>query len=174
MISAKDLLYLIVQPACQLVDSGYINKSAIALLMGTVAQESMGGFYLIQTHFYSQPIIAAGGFKGGLGIFQMEKATHDDIIAHYLCTKESLYKQVVNKFGPLDSSKLVNDLLYAAVFCRIHYLRFKEPLPKSYTDIRRLAEYWKKYYNTRLGKGTVEGFIDNYGLVKDTVETWAK
>ena len=36
-----------------------------------------------------------------------------------------------------------------------------EKLPNSY-DIEGLAKYWKKYYNTEGGKGTVEKFIEKY------------
>jgi hypothetical protein len=25
-----------------------------------------------------------------------------------------------------------------------------------------MAHYWKKYYNTEKGKGTVEGFVESY------------
>jgi hypothetical protein len=42
---------------------------------------------------------------------------------------------------------------------RVHYLRRPEPIP---TDLTGQAEYWKKWYNTYLGAGTVEEYIENY------------
>lgn len=33
----------------------------------------------------------------------------------------------------------------------------------------RQAGYWKSYYNTRLGKGTVEGYMDKWRAI---VEPW--
>jgi len=43
--------------------------------------------------------------------------------------------------------------------CRVKYFQVKEALP---TDLAGWAGYWKTYYNTRLGKGTEEGFIRDY------------
>jgi hypothetical protein len=43
----------------------------------------------------------------------------------------------------------------------MRYLVVPEALPKE-DDIKALASYWKKYYNTIHGKGTVSGAISNY------------
>ena len=55
--------------------------------------------------------------------------------------------------------QLKGNLYYAVAMCRIHYYRVSEALPN---DLEGMARYWKKYYNTELGKGTVEEFIHNY------------
>jgi hypothetical protein len=47
---------------------------------------------------------------------------------------------------------------YAAAMCRVFYLRVPERLPQA-DDSAAMARYWKRYYNTHLGKGTVEGFL---------------
>lgn len=39
--------------------------------------------------------------------------------------------------------------------CRLLYRRIKEPLPHE-RDVLGMARYWKRYYNTSLGKGSVE------------------
>ena len=44
---------------------------------------------------------------------------------------------------------------------RIHYLRVPEALPAA-DDVVGLAAYWKRYYNTELGAGTVEKFVESY------------
>jgi hypothetical protein len=42
--------------------------------------------------------------------------------------------------------------------CRIHYLRVPEVLPAA-NDWPGFAAYWKNHYNTWLGAGTVDGFL---------------
>ena len=56
-----------------------------------------------------------------------------------------------------------NDL-YACAMCRIHYQRVREPLPDA-DDLEGQAAYWKAHYNTPLGAGTVEHFIEAAGTV---------
>jgi hypothetical protein len=51
-----------------------------------------------------------------------------------------------------------NDKL-AICMCRVKYFQVKEGLP---SDLEGWARYWKKYYNTPLGKGTEEDFIRDY------------
>jgi hypothetical protein len=54
----------------------------------------------------------------------------------------------------------VNDR-YAAAMCRIRYLRVPAPLPAP-DDIQAMANYWKEHYNTPLGAGTPEEFLDKW------------
>ncbi len=92
--------------------------------------------------------------------FQMEPVTHDDIWARYLSRKPHLLgdlKGLIMRDMDLHE-QLHGNLFYGAAMCRIFYLRFRKPLPEV-DDWYGMAEYWKKYYNTRLGAGTVEGFL---------------
>ena len=41
--------------------------------------------------------------------------------------------------------------------CRLHYRRIPKPLPSS---AKGQAKYWKKYYNSSAGRGTVEDFLE--------------
>ncbi len=54
------------------------------------------------------------------------------------------------------------DPKYAAAMARVRYLRVKEAIPK---DPRDIAAYWKQYYNTPLGAGTVEKFIADWNKI---------
>ena len=131
----------------------YLNLnslSAVNLLLGTAAQESRLGEYIEQV-------------KGpALGIFQMEAATELDIWNNYLKYQPELLEKM-NKISKRNCllKDLKYNLAYQIAMCRIHYLRVKEKLP-AHDDIKGLARYWKKYYNTRLGKGTENEFIENY------------
>jgi hypothetical protein len=42
--------------------------------------------------------------------------------------------------------------------CRVHYYRVPAALPPA-GDLAEQAAYWKRYYNTELGRGTVEHFL---------------
>ena len=126
------------------------------LLLGTCAQESSMGKYLVQR-----------GKGPALGIFQMESATYDDLFENFLIYNKKfgqMVTQLAHQEGLLkrsEAERMVYDLRYAALMCRVHYLRFKEDLPNAY-DIPALARYWKIYYNTIQGKGEEEEFIANY------------
>lgn len=60
-----------------------------------------------------------------------------------------------------------NDHL-GVLFAREHYKRVPEAIPVCNTsivqslEIQRLADYWKEYYNTAFGAGTLDQFYNNY------------
>ena len=56
---------------------------------------------------------------------------------------------------------LGQNIYYATIMARLNYCRFEEPIPNA-KDIKALAEYYKKYWNTKFGEATVEGAINNY------------
>jgi hypothetical protein len=47
----------------------------------------------------------------------------------------------------------------ACLIARLHYIRIPSPVPANLTN---QALYWKRFYNTRLGKGTPGGYIDRW------------
>ena len=51
------------------------------------------------------------------------------------------------------------DLAYQILSCRYHYLRCPGKIPNS---LEGQARYWKQFYNTRKGKGTIQEYIKNY------------
>lgn len=116
------------------------SPAAVQLLLGTAAQESDFGTYLRQ-------------IRGpALGVFQMEPATFRWMVEKYGA-----------KYGFTHRSAwdLVWDLKFAILLARLRYLAVPGRLPEA-GDIQGLAAYWKKYYNTDLGRGTREMFIKNY------------
>lgn len=132
-----------------LKEVGMHSKSAVNLLLGTAAQESNFGEYIKQ--LYGGP---------ALGVFQMEPATHDDIYTNFLKYKKGIWCRVDDIGGP-DEECMVYNLKYATIMARLQYYRRPEPLP-YHQDIPAIAAYWKQWYNTPLGKGTVEEFLENY------------
>ena len=129
------------------------SPEAVELLLGTAAVESQLGRYIKQIN------------GPALGIFQMEPNTEDDIWKNYLEYKEELAEDV-RTFVPevrFKDADLKWNIAYQILMARIHYLRVPEALP-GVDDIEGQAAYWKKYYNTHLGAGTVEKYITCYKL----------
>ena len=55
--------------------------------------------------------------------------------------------------------RVMSNIALQAVFCRLKYKRDKYALPKS-NDLEAQAKYWKRVYNTNLGKGTIKHFME--------------
>lgn len=139
--------HYVLQPTLHQI--GLWSESAEILLLGTALTESGNMHYLHQ--------LGQGPAKG---IYQMEPRTHADIWDNYLKYKQELRREVLSFLAPVPEpvDQLITNLAYATVMCRIHYLRVKAPLPLS-TDLNAMGEYWKKYYNTELGKGQAYTFV---------------
>lgn len=157
----KDLRQIIKEV---LTTYGLYSPEAEELLILTAAAESNMGFYWFQV-------------KGpALGIFQMEPGTHDDIIDNFIRYHEHLRNAWVNmrKAVRPQAKQLVLDLEYAIFMARCHYLRDSAKIPspqyitignESIPDPRwlyELAEYYKRVWNTHLGKATVEDAVTKY------------
>lgn len=149
-IHPEHLRLHIVRPTLMALD--LFSPAAENLLLGTAAQESRLGHYLVQL-----------GGGPARGIFQMEPATHLDLWENFLIWRGDLQKRVMAmRFSvAADAEEMVWNLRYATAMCRIHYLRVKEALPDA-DDVEGLARYWKRTYNTELGKGTVAEFCKHY------------
>ncbi len=121
------------------------KDAAIDLLMGTAAHESLLGTYLKQT------------VGPALGVYQMEPATAEDVIEW---TKEK-YPGLFERLGydPPEIVAMEYDLRFATIMARLNYLRMPGSIPETVVG---QAGYWKKYWNTSLGKGTVAQYIKNW------------
>ena len=86
------------------------------------------------------------------GVYQMELNTLNDLRGNYI-EYHPEYERFL--YGTLM------DFEYATITAALQYERFHEPVPS--TRLER-AYYWKKYWNTRLGKGTVEKYLDKSSL----------
>jgi len=128
------------------------SDAAVNLLLGTAAQESGFGTYLRQ--------IGSGVARG---VFQMEPVTEFDIWSNFLRYKIELKSMITNVSKQFEPSVLAleSNIAYQIAMARCHYLRVPEVLPSA-SDVPGMAEYWKRYWNTERGKGTVDEFIINY------------
>jgi hypothetical protein len=132
-------------------EAGLYSPAAVELLMLTCAVESNFGTYIKQVR------------GPALGVFQMEPNTHDDIWDNYLRYRKSISYFIRHDLvvDPAIEDDLRRNIAYAIIMTRVHYLRVSEPLPEA-DDVEGLANYWKRHYNTMLGRGTVEKAITKY------------
>lgn len=124
------------------VDPRLVNDAAILLVLGTAAQESHFGTFIRQL-----------GGGPALGFTQIEKPTFEWLKQTYC----RLYPEIIN----IEFEQLEYDLWAAIIFTRLRYRVVRAALPKA-ENIKEIAAYWKKYYNTYLGAGTIEEFLKNY------------
>lgn len=100
--------------------------------------------------------------------WQVEPSTARDSIDNYLKYREKRLGSIANimRISPedlLDMSEhelgiaLWSDMVAGIVFCRLKYWRVPHKIPSSTIG---LARYWKKWYNTDGGAGTVSHFIE--------------
>jgi hypothetical protein len=147
---ARSVLVEAIRPALTTLAAG--GLAAEQLLLGTGIQESL--------------LIHRQQLGGGpaLGLFQMETATHDDCWKNYLKFRSDLGNRVKQTLDagqqPLAQTMKVNDR-YAAAMCRVRYMRVSAALPAA-NDIEGMANYWKEHYNTALGAGTPEEFLNKW------------
>ena len=147
MLDVRDFRKHVIRPT--LIHLELWSEAAELLLLGTAISES-GLRYLKQK-------------RGGpaLGLFQIEKVTHEDVWISYLQRNRNKKLQANVKWlisrAPLDE-QLIHNLSYSCAIARVIYWRRPEPLPEAF-DLEGLAQYWKDHYNTYLGAGKPEDFV---------------
>lgn len=115
---------------------GLWSPEAEALVLGTIYQESRGGYYLRQ-------------LRGpALGISQVEPATFRWLV--------ELYGARFPFITDRHPHELIWDLRLAIAMCRLRYLAVPGPIPKT---LDGQAAYWKAHYNTHLGAGKPEEYV---------------
>lgn len=124
-------------------------------MLATAAHES-GGFRFIDQKTNGQDVDGPA-----YGLFQMERATHDDIWNSFLAFRAELAARVqrFSIHGIETVKQMQGNAYYATVMARLLYYRAKPPLPAA-DDIDGLAAYYKRWYNSPAGKATEEQFKD--------------
>ena len=138
---------------------GMNSPAALHLLLGTIAQESLGAFI--------DQITGPGDVTlgPGFGLYQMERATHDDLFDNWLRYNQVPEVKVLayRSRSPTDPvEQMAGNFWYATAVARCQYRRIPQNLPSA-DDVEALAAYWKEHWNTHLGKGTIEQWVLNYG-----------
>ena len=152
-LSAQELVTEVIEPVLYRLREIPFEIGAPQLMLGVALHESGGLRHRTQLN---------GG--PARGIYQMEGATHNDIWANFLRYKPELSKQV-KSLSVFPNAQKAEELVwndnYATAMCRVHFYRYVKQLPDE-GKIAEQAAIWKKYYNTHLGKGTVEKYMKDW------------
>ena len=143
MLDPTQVKTYIIRPVCQALGLG--GPLAEDLVLGTWLKESVEG----STQFIRQ---LNNGPAHGVGM--MEEPTAVDITDRFLkLPQNSALNDVVNVYrNGLDTmDQLYGNLHLMAAMTRIRYFMVKAALPAH--TAQGMCLYWKKYYNTELGKG---------------------
>lgn len=124
------------------------------ILVATKNKESGRGKYLVQLN---APV------SGAKGIYQVESLTHRDV---KIWLTNRFNKDLIDRILKLcylselpPDDALIYNLRYATIIARLVYYRAKPPLPEAH-DAEGCCNYYLKFYNTPLGKSTMENSIE--------------
>ena len=127
------------------------SEAAVELLMMTAAQETKLGRYIKQIN------------GPALGIFQIEPKTYWDLHKNYLAYR-MVYRKLVNYYEsawqPIEFD-LMGNLPFQIIAARVIYKRDDAPLPDA-NDIKGMAQYYKRVWNTSAGKATPDEAEKHY------------
>jgi hypothetical protein len=151
-ILGSDCSIQVVIPALELLDKAGIpySKTAHDLIMGTFAQESLMGTYLVQQ---SGP---------GIGLGMVTPGLVAGIIAQLSNAEQSILRSVAYNSDLTNTDQIITNLTYATMITRAWYWVVPAALPGD--TIAGLWAYYKTYYNTPLGAATETQWNTNWGL----------
>ena len=93
----------------------------------------------------------------GMGITQFDEFPFNDIRNRCIKLKDKIYKELKIDISLVEWNDLRYNQFLALLFTRLLYWLKGDPIPQT---IEERAKYWKQHYNTPLGKGTVEHYLE--------------
>lgn len=130
---------------CKCLGNG-VNNNAVDLLCETAMAETIGGTLEDKTKY------------AGMGLTQFDELPFKDLQSRITKKQaEKIYTCFGIKVWEIQWEDLRYEPFLCLLFTRLQYLPFKEVIP---TTLEGRAKYWKKYYNTEAGKGTVEHYLE--------------
>ena len=133
------------------------------------ALQTMGMYSKDALHMIMRTGMAETGFRHlkqmgdgpALGFFQVEPKTIMDTMENYVKYRPKIEDSLI-ELGFADNEvayRVMSNIALQVAFCRLKYRRDKKAIPPA-SDLEGQAKYWKRVYNTRLGKGTIEHFLE--------------
>ena len=128
------------------------SDDALALVVRTGMAES--GYRALKGYGDGNPAI---------GFWQIEPATMYDMMRNYIAYRAT-YRKSLEELGMQFEGddieiSVMSNLAVQAALCRLHYRRDKHKIP-SWDNLEEQGSYWKRVYNTKLGRGTVKHFVE--------------
>ena len=173
-----DPLYLKVGPNGQDVVDGTLDQVYKVFPVKKGAEEFFGRVARVESKYGTDPnTFTIEDDGGGFGIFQLDRNSgfpETKNVESHPNLKEA-HANIKKEFG-IDWMKVkyedMDRPLISALAARLFVLNIPDPIP---TTLKEQAKYWKKHYNTELGKGTEQHFIDSakdIGPVSTNDLTW--
>jgi hypothetical protein len=156
-LDPEQLLVHVIRPTLKYI--GWHSIAAEQLVLGTGITES-------RLRYLKQ---IGGG--PAMGIYQMEPNTFRDIKQNFLAYQDDAYEVIESLRDHRDSTQeeeLCYNLAYATAMCRAHYRRMPAKLPEK-DNATLLTQYWKQYYNTGFGAGTITGALPHFDQAIEVV-----
>ena len=155
MINISQMKNLVADTCSKLGDK-YASEDAVNLVLATGIVESRYEY------------IKQMGNGPARSFWQVEPKTAIDNLQHYLKHRPSLMQKCAeatlvdikhwqNYDENLWEEILEKNIAAGIIHARIKYWRVPKKMP---TSVEGQANYWKKYYNSELGVGSVEHYIE--------------
>lgn len=122
------------------------GKAAERLILETAIAETIAGTYRVPVRY-----------NYGLGLCQFDKVAFDDVKSRITKNRRGAILQRFNiDIKKLEYRELAYSPILSLICCRLFYLMKPGRIPET---LQGRGEYWKRHYNTKLGKGTAEGYV---------------
>jgi hypothetical protein len=151
-INPQQFASQVVTPTLQMLDQQAgipYSDFAFHLVLGTIAQESLMGTYLVQE------------MGPALGIAQIEPNSLATLLTTLNPPEKAALATLATPATPAHN--VVTNLPYAVAIVRLFYWKISAPLPAQST-ITALFSYYKQWYNTAAGAATLAQFTQNWAL----------
>ena len=139
-------LYIIVNEICKVLGNGG-NNTADELLIETAGAETNKG--LTKDN---------GILTAGIGLTQFDKGSFEDTKKRSEKHRDNIKDNLKVDINLVEWEMLAYSPFLALLFTRLKYKLIPEEIP---SDIEGRAKYWKKYYNTIAGAGTITHYLKN-------------
>lgn len=154
-VPTKDELMNQAKKICDCLGYG-INLKAHILILGTACVETGLGTVKDRTKY------------AGIGICQFDNCEpyypFNDLKKRSMKHRDLILDKLGVDIELVEWEHLRFNTFLSLLFCRLHYLPLRENIPET---VQGRAKYWKKYYNTEDGDGTVEHYLEmnkRYGV----------
>lgn len=152
-LSSSQEIYQHARAVCDVLGHGSTNQ-AIPMLMRTCASETGMG-----------RVADRMPYSHGVGLYQHDEMPWKDVRKRTSdSVKDKIYQAWGIDYDELEHRELAYSPLLSTIAARVHYLIVPDAFPK---DLAAQGAYWKAFYNSYAGKGTVDKFIENahkYGV----------
>lgn len=157
-VAAGINLYLLAAHVCETL-SPLTAELALPLVLETAAQETQLGNFPDRT-----PTSA------GVGLGQIDPIAFIDIQNRTPKKRKTLIRETWGiDINILQHRDLAYSPLLSFIFIRLFYALIQDPLPRTLPE---RAAYWKRYYNTRLGDGTISQYVQTAAHFFPTQESY--